>query len=164
MSEGLKIWGRASSYVGRTIFPLWLKYLGLTDMGGGTLLKMKKKSIWPHLWYSFRLLFFAQHFFYFNLKHASHFKCSKWDFKRDNAIKIIYLWSCLQKTATYITFLWYLDHVPPMNFRLDFVSSSKSHYFFTRLNLKKMGTLQFCFSALLGICRNPKQKEFLKSS
>ena len=25
--------------------------------------------------------------------------------KRDNAIKIIYLWSCLQKTATYITFL-----------------------------------------------------------
>ena len=123
-----KVWksgggGRASSYVGRAIFPLWLKYLGLTDMGGKTLVKMKKKSIWPHLWY--RFLFFAQHFFYFNLKHASHFKCSKWDFKRDNAIKIIYLWSCLQKTATYITFLWYLDHVPPMNFRLDFVSSSK---------------------------------------
>ena len=35
--------GRASNYVGRTIFPLSLKYLGLTDMGGGTLLKMKKK-------------------------------------------------------------------------------------------------------------------------
>ena len=29
--------------MGRTIFPLWLKYLGLTDMGGGTLLEMKKK-------------------------------------------------------------------------------------------------------------------------
>ena len=37
--------GQVVTYVGRTIFPHWLKYLGLTDMGGGTLLKMKKKSI-----------------------------------------------------------------------------------------------------------------------
>ena len=62
MSEGLGegggqviMWGEQSSPFG------WNTYLGLTDMGGGTLLK----SIWPHLWYSFRPLFFTQHFFYF---------------------------------------------------------------------------------------------------
>ena len=48
--------------------------------------------------------------------------------------------------------------------RATFLSEIISHYHFTRLNLKKMGTLQFCHSALLGLHRNPKQKEFLKSS
>ena len=37
------------------------------------------------------------------------------------------------------------------------------HYYFTRLNFKKMGSLQFCLLALLGIYRHPMQKEFLKS-
>ena len=39
----------------------------------------------------------------------------------------------------------------------------KPHCYFTRLNLKKMGPLQFCLPALLEIHRNHKQKEFLKS-
>ena len=38
-----------------------------------------------------------------------------------------------------------------------------SHCYFTRLNLKKIGPLQFCLLALLGTHRNPKQKYFLKS-
>ena len=38
-----------------------------------------------------------------------------------------------------------------------------SHCYFTRLNLKKMGPLQFCLPVFLGIHRNPKQKEFLNS-
>ena len=38
-----------------------------------------------------------------------------------------------------------------------------SHCYFTRLNLKKMGPLQFCLPALLEIHRNHKQKEFSKS-
>ena len=32
-----------------------------------------------------------------------------------------------------------------------------SHWFFTRLNVKKMGSLEFCLPALLGTHRNPKQ-------
>ena len=34
------------------------------------------------------------------------------------------------------------------------------HCYFTRLNLKKMGPIQFCLSIFLGIHRNPKQKDF----
>ena len=37
------------------------------------------------------------------------------------------------------------------------------HCYFTRLNLKKMGPLQFCLPVFLGIHRNPKQKEFSNS-
>ena len=50
------------------------------------------------------------------------------------AIKIINLWVCLQKTDT-ISFLWYLDHVQPMNFRLDFVSPDQlvSVWYITRI-------------------------------
>ena len=38
-----------------------------------------------------------------------------------------------------------------------------THCYFTRLNLKKMGALQFCLPVLLEIHRNHKQKEFSKS-
>ena len=34
-----------------------------------------------------------------------------------------------------------------------------SHCYFTRLNLRKMGPLQFCLPVFLGIHRNPKQSE-----
>ena len=44
-------------------------------------------------------------------------------------------------------------------FRLTLIS----HCYFTRLNLLKMGPLQFCLSIFLGIHRNPKQKEFFDS-
>ena len=37
------------------------------------------------------------------------------------------------------------------------------HTVITRLNLKKMGSLQFCLPSLLGTHWHPKQKEFLKS-
>ena len=36
------------------------------------------------------------------------------------------------------------------------------HYYFTRLNLIKMGPLQFCLPVLIWIHKNPKQKIFLK--
>ena len=35
--------------------------------------------------------------------------------------------------------------------------------YFTRLKLKKLGSLQFCLSVFLGIYRNPKQKEIFNS-
>jgi hypothetical protein len=38
-----------------------------------------------------------------------------------------------------------------------------SHCYFTRLNLKKMGSLQLCLPAFIGTHWHPKQKEFLKS-
>ena len=37
------------------------------------------------------------------------------------------------------------------------------HYLFTIMNTPKKGTFQFCFPGLLGIHRNPKWKEFLRS-
>ena len=37
-----------------------------------------------------------------------------------------------------------------------------AHCYFSRLNLKKMGPLQFCLSIFLGIRRNPKQIDFFK--
>ena len=43
------------------------------------------------------------------------------------------------------------------------VAKSISHCYFTRLNLTKMGHLQFCLSIFLGIHRNPKQKVFFNS-
>ena len=39
----------------------------------------------------------------------------------------------------------------------------RSHCYSIRSNLKKMGPLQFCLLALLGIHRHPMQKEFSKS-
>ena len=45
-------------------------------------------------------------------------------------------------------------------FQLLFRGFYCSHCYFTRLNLKKMGPLQFCPSIFLGIHRNPKQKDF----
>ena len=38
-----------------------------------------------------------------------------------------------------------------------------THCYFTRLNLKKMGLLQFCLPIFLGFHRNPKQKEIFNS-
>ena len=38
-----------------------------------------------------------------------------------------------------------------------------THYLFTIMNTQKKGTFQFCFPGLLGIHRNPKWKEFLRS-
>ena len=43
------------------------------------------------------------------------------------------------------------------------LSLEQSHCYFTRLNLKKTGPLQFCLPALLKIHKNHTQKEFLKS-
>ena len=43
---------------------------------------------------------------------------------------------------------------------IDYFST---HCYFARLNLKKMGSLQFCLPVFLGIHRNPKQKEFFNS-
>ena len=39
-----------------------------------------------------------------------------------------------------------------------------SHFYFTRLNPRRINPVQFCLPALLGIHRNPRHKEFLKSS
>ena len=43
------------------------------------------------------------------------------------------------------------------------LSKKKSHCYFTRLNLRKMGPQQFCLQVFLGKYRHPKQKEFLNS-
>ena len=40
---------------------------------------------------------------------------------------------------------------------------SSTHFYLTRLNLEKMGRLQFCLSIFIGMHRNPKQKEFFNS-
>ena len=47
-------------------------------------------------------------------------------------------------------------------FRFTFQFITRTHCYFTKLNLKKMGPLQFCLPALLEIHRSHKQKEFLK--
>ena len=36
---------------------------------------------------------------------------------------------------------------------------SEEHFYFTRLNLQKVGPLQFCLLIFLGIHMNPKQKQ-----
>ena len=75
-----------------------------------------------------------------------------------------------------LTHIWINTHAPHC-FELSFEvvpfcyhtqvkllpSPSASHCYFTRLNLKKMGSLQFCLPALLEIHRNHKQKELSKS-
>jgi len=40
---------------------------------------------------------------------------------------------------------------------------AKNHCDYIRLNVKKMGPLQFCLPVFLGIHRDPKQKEFFNS-
>ena len=45
----------------------------------------------------------------------------------------------------------------------NIIRGRSPHCYFTRLNVKKMGPLQFCPPALLRIHRHPMQKEFLKS-
>ena len=49
-------------------------------------------------------------------------------------------------------------------FRYVLILRAKSHCYFTRLNHKRISPFQFCLPALLGIHRNPRQKDFLKSS
>ena len=39
----------------------------------------------------------------------------------------------------------------------------RAHCYFTRLNLRKMGSLQFCLPVFLGIHRNPKRIFFFNS-
>ena len=42
-------------------------------------------------------------------------------------------------------------------------TAAVTHCYSIRLNLEKMGPLQFCLQVFLGIHRHPMQKEFLKS-
>ena len=43
-------------------------------------------------------------------------------------------------------------------------SGVHTHCYFTRLNPERISPFQFCLPEMLGIHRNPKQKEFLKST
>ena len=63
-------------------------------------------------------------------------------------LNILWIWGC---TKIFIL----------IDYDFGLFCPSHSHCYFISLNIKKMGLLQFCLPVLLGIHRNPKQKDFL---
>ena len=68
------------------------------------------------------------------------------------------------QTAAYDPIFWLHHSYIDKGQKLVLFSALRlSHCYYIRLNLKKMGPLQFCLPVFLGIHRNPKQKEIFNS-
>ena len=75
---------------------------------------------------------------------------------------LVFILQQILKLATFLLFLQtqVIFQEEKLKKLQSFLIISIPHCYSIRLNLKKMGLLQFCLPVFLGINKNPKQKEF----